>query len=62
MEIHDDPFYWPAEMVADRREMDRAEIMRRLDEAYAKIEAEQRLRRQIEEETAWAWHEARKGA
>ena len=61
MEIHDDPFWRPAEMVANRRETDRAEIMRRLDEAYAKIEAEQRLRRQIEEETAWAEYEARKG-
>lgn len=53
--------WYPAEMVANRRETDRAEIMRRLDEAYAKIEAEQRLRRQIEEETAWAEYEARKG-
>ncbi len=45
--------WWPAEMVRDRQEAERAEIMRRLNDAYAKLEA----RRCIEEELAWAEHE-----
>lgn len=51
--IHEDAMWWPAEMVRDRQEAERAEIMRRLNDAYAKLEA----RRCIEEELAWAEHE-----
>ena len=56
-QIEDDPFWWPSEMVADRREMERLEMQRKLDQAFAAIEAQRR----IEEEIAWAEHEMKRG-
>lgn len=49
--------WWPSEMVRDRRETERAEMIRRLNDAYAKLEAQRR----IEEELAWAEHERNGG-
>jgi hypothetical protein len=50
--------WWPEQMVAERRQQERAEIMRVLNDAYAKMESQRR----IEEELAWAQHDAQQGA
>ena len=57
MQIREDPMWFPAEMVADRKEMERLEMQRKLDQAFAAIEVQQR----IEEEIAWAQHEMKRG-
>jgi hypothetical protein len=44
-------------MVADRKEIERLEIQRKLDQAFAAIEAQRRL----EEEIAWAQHDMTRG-
>jgi hypothetical protein len=49
--------WWPSEMVQDRRETEHAEMIRRLNDAYAKLEAQRRA----EEEAAWAEHERNGG-
>lgn len=56
-QVRDDPMYAPMEMVRDRLEAERAEIIQRIDDAYARLEAQRR----IEEEPAWAEHERNGG-